>query len=266
METADRHGVALLTFGMRQEANLSAKVFDQQPGETTLVVTAGDISAMMETGLTGPAMATCQLAAMAVGLLFETPLHRAIEVVRGVSVVPGRMQRICGFNQTSVVLDRCGSARRLSAALRGLKREKGNGKLWLVAGITEGIDRQELAVCARVAEKFADQVVVTSGQSGKEGFLNAMHDWLDGAHRPEQPRCIADRETALRWVLEHASACDTILVAGGWESGLPVMERATIDMEIERIDSLRVAISEAKHAEASEFPVILPHPALGKVA
>jgi len=258
---ADRAAVPMLTFSMQRDADITAKIFDQQPGETTLMVTAGDVTAVMETSLTGPAMAPCHLAALTVGTLMEIPLHRCAEHLRAIRKIPGRMQRVAGDGGPQIVLDRAGNSKRLAAVLRGIRRECGSGKLWLVAAVTGAFPDTELARCGRIAEKFADHTVVTSAAGGKQGFLAAAHEWLDGVRHPALPRLVADREVALRWVLEHASADDTVIIAGGWPTDWPLLERAGLDGELELVAELQNE-RNANSQQSSAPPVLLPHPAL----
>jgi UDP-N-acetylmuramoyl-L-alanyl-D-glutamate--2,6-diaminopimelate ligase len=281
MAAADRAGVPLLTYGLRGEANVSAKIFDQQPGETTLMVTTGDVTATMETGLTGPLMANNQLAAIAVGMLMQSPLHESIAALAKVRHIPGRLQRIGGWPTPAVMLDSCGSPQRLRGLLRGLRRERGAGRLWVVAAVGEGADSVDLAATGAVAEKYADRTIVTSASPTKAGFLSAAHDWLDGVKQPGKPRLIANRAAAIAWAIEQAGPADTIVVAGGWCSDAPALERSALACEEEMIRELLQARAEkpqpAQQAtrssgqqsgkqrgqqRAAGLPVILPHPAL----
>lgn len=256
MAAADRAGVPTLVHALRRDADVTAKIFEQQPGTTTLMVSAGDVTAMMETGLTGTAMASNQLAAITLGLLVELPLHQAIESISGVSALPGRMQRLPGYGATAVVLDAAGSAARLGNALRSLRRERCGGKLWVVASVAEQGRECDTAACGRTAERYADHVVLTSGAAGKSGFLERAHCWLDGVHNVGGPRLMADRQTAIEWVLDHAAANDTVLIAGGWPSDSPQLERAAIQADADAVNAHR------DRDPRGATPVILAHPAL----
>jgi UDP-N-acetylmuramoyl-L-alanyl-D-glutamate--2,6-diaminopimelate ligase len=254
MAAADRAGVPTLTFAMRNEADVSAKVFDQQPGETTLMVTAGEITAVMESALTGPAMASCLLAAVATGLLMEVPLHKAIQAATSLRAVPGRMQRIVEYGKPTVVLDLCGSARRLGAVLRGLRRERNGGRLWVVASGDCEAAASEVAAMGRTAERYTDAVVVTIAPESKGDFLRLAHNWLDGVEKAASPRLIADRESAIAWALSNAGPRDTVLIAGGWPTDSPHGQRAAITAD----EALVNRILGEYEDSCEEEPVILP--------
>lgn len=251
---ADRSGVPTLSFAMRNDGNLTAKVFDQQPGETTLMVTAGDVTAVMESALTGPAMAMCQLAAVTAGLLMEFPLHKSIQSVTTLRQIPGRMQRIAEYGKPTVVLDVCGNSKRLAAILRGLRRERNGGKLWVVASGQCEQSPAEVSAMARVAERYADRTVVTIHPNAKGDFLRLAHDWLDGVNKPQAPQLIADRETAIQWALRQAGSNDTILIAGGWETASPSGHRSGLDSDTLLVKHLLEDASDSIERD----PIILP--------
>lgn len=254
MAAADRAGVPTLTFAMRNDANVSAKVFDQQPGETTLMVSTGDVTTVMETALTGPAMAMCQLAAVTAGLLMEFPVHQAIQSVTSLRQIPGRMQRIVEYGKPTVVLDVCGSSKRLGVILRGLRRERNGGKLWVIASGTCEQMAEETATMGRTAERYADKTVLTVRPSAKADFLRIAHNWLDGVVKPQNPYLIADRDAAIHWVLSNAQPQDTVLIAGGWAVHSPADQRSELEADAAMVG--RILCQYA--ADLDEDPVILP--------
>ncbi|MEL7266041.1 MAG: cyanophycin synthetase, partial [Planctomycetota bacterium] len=222
-------GRRLLSYGMRKRSDVSAKIFDQQPGITTLVVHAGDTSAMMETQLTGGQMAVCQLAAISVGLLLEQTLPDAIQQVSRLQQVPGRLQCLRSeYGKARVVLDAAADGNSLSGVLRDMRREKGTGRLWCVAGLGT-TDGNTLARIGNALERFADNVVLTTGDIPSASFLAASHGVMDGVKECALMRLVADRETAIRWVLDHAGKNDTVLILGGIGGQTPAQRRAKIN-------------------------------------
>ncbi|WP_153556141.1 Mur ligase family protein [Roseimaritima sediminicola] len=249
-------GVRRLTYGLRKQADISAKVFEQVAGQTTLLITAGDTTAAMETQLTGPAMASNQLAAVAVGMLAELDLPRAIEAVVSVKQIPGRMDRITGYDTAAVVLDSADTPGRLSETLRTLRRERQGGRLWCVVAADERAEDVQHANLGAAAERFADRAIYTSGAGGKEAFLATSHAMLDGVRRPAEPRLIADRQRAIEWAVAHAAPEDTILIAGGYASDSPHAHRSTIEAD-------RRLVEEAQERPATPravMPATIPFP------
>lgn len=243
-------GVPYLTYGLRRQADVSAKIYDQQPGETTLLVTAGDCTAVMETPLTGPAMAANQLAAIAVGLLSELELPAAIAALGKLRTLPGRMERLSRLVGAKVVLDAGGSVNRVAESLRTLRRERCGGKLWCVLTTPDDPDPAKAANLGRVAERYADRVIYTSAaNANKASFLQACHDLLDGVHDPARPRLIADRDQALDWVTRQAGSEDTILVSGGYAADEAWTRRRRIEHDREALTALLDARDAASEPE-----------------
>ncbi|QDS95742.1 MurE-like ligase [Roseimaritima multifibrata] len=254
----DEAGAQKVTYGLRNDSDVTGKIFEQVPGETTLLVTAGDCTAVLETGLTGPAMASNQLAAIAVGLLSELDLPSALEALRAVKPIPGRMERVTGYDTASVVLDSANNSARLAATMRGLRRERQGGRLWCITTPSAHLSEDQLALLGRTAERFADHVIYTSGAAGKETFLQATHAMLDGVHNIAAPRLIADRKRAIEWAVTHAEPGDTILIAGGYQQNNPHEQRSTIDAD-------RTCIEQARELDATSRetrPMTIPFPSV----
>lgn len=213
----DDTGRRRLTYGLRRQADLSAKVFDNQPGETTLMISCGDETAAMETQHCGEAMAMNQLAAIAVAMLLETTLVDAIETVAGVPAVPGRMHRITGFDSAAVIVDAGGSCSRIASTLRTLRQQRNGGKLWCVMTLdhTAPGSGDAMATCGRLVEKYADKVVLTSTDENKPNFLHGAHALLDGFREVTVARLVADRKRAIQWAMQNAQPRDTIVILGG---------------------------------------------------
>jgi len=237
----DDTGHRRLTYGMRREADISAKVFDHQPGEMTLLVDAGDETAAMETFQCGEAMAMNQLAAIGVAMLMEKSLPEAIEIVSRLPSVPGRMQRMTGFDTAAVVLDAGGNSSRLGTTLRTLRQQRAGGKLWCIMTLDSPISAvdDEMAICGRLIEKHADKVILTSTKDCKPTFLQAAHSLLDGFRAVTIARLVADSDAAIHWAIKHASPSDTIVIIGGTEAQTAHDSRTRIQQLERMIESGR---------------------------
>lgn len=232
----DDSGYKRLTYGLRREADLMAKVFDSQPGETTLMVSCGDETAAMETKHCGEAMAMNQLAAIAVAMLMETSLVDAIETVSRLPWIPGRMQRVSNFHSAAVVLDAGGDWSRVSTTLRALRQQRCGGKLWCVMTLAETASKgdESMAICGRQIERYADRVVLTSTDQNKPNFLRSAHSVLDGFREVTVARLVADRKRAIQWVVQNAAPQDTVLIIGGID-GSTANERRSAIQSLEKM-------------------------------
>jgi len=237
----DDAGRKRLTYGLRREADLSAKVFENQPGEMTLMISCGDESAVMETSHCGEAMALNQLAAIAVAMLLETSLTESIEIVSRSPVIPGRLQRLTGFDSAAVIIDTGGSCSRVSSTLRTLRQQRCGGKLWCVMTIDQRSQMSDdsMSICGRLIEKYADKVVLTSTEENKDNFLRGAHSLLDGFREVTVARLVADRMRAIQWAIHNAAHNDTIVIIGGL-SGDTAHERRS------NVQALELLIAKAQ--------------------
>lgn len=256
----DDAGARRVTYGLRRQADISAKIFEQVAGQTTLLVTANDCTAAMETSLTGPAMAANQLAAVAVGLLTEMPLENAIEEVSRVRGIPGRNQRFAELGSATVVLDTAGNSHRMSETLRGLRRERGNGQLWCIASVEPGTDEGTCAGIGASAQRFSDHVILTSSRGDKANFLQRAHAMLDGVADVARPRLVADRDTAIRWVMQRAAPDDIIVIAGGFATENPAAHRRALQADEATIREARKEQPQANEEMPSTIPFSAPLP------
>lgn len=244
MRRVVRSGLRTLTYGLRRPADLSAKVFDEQPGETTLLVSCGDETALMKTTHCGEAFALNSLAAIAVGRLLETPLTTAVEGVSAAPMIPGRMQRLAGWDRAAVVIDAAGTPERVAGTLRTLRRQRpSGGKLWCVLAVgrhqnpsAETDDKDRLARLGRLVERFADRFILMAQEDQKESFLASAHAVLDGFREVAAARLVADPARAIQWAVDHASPADTILILAGDHCQAPA-QRRRYAQEIERVVS-----------------------------
>ena len=242
-------GARLLTYGVRKGADVTAKIIDQSGGMTTSLITHQDTTAVMETSLCGPAMAANQAAAVLVGLLIGEPLQEVVEKLSQLRSLPGRGQRVEGFDQATVVLDAGGSPDRAATALRTFRSMKSPGRMWCVLAI-DGNDSPELqARYGSLLERFADNAIVTSRAEAKASFLSASHAVLDGVEKCASFRLVADRRRAIEWAVSEARPGDTILFITGERNQTATEQRSDIERISGWIDSARKAGAKADNAE-----------------
>lgn len=260
----DDTGLRRVTYGLRRAADVSAKVFEELPGETTLMVTCGDETAAMQTRHCGESMALNALAALSVGILIETPLYQAIAAICDLPQIPGRMQRITGFDTAAVVIDAGGSAQRLSGTLRTLRRQRRrSGKLWCIMtldGDEAGLDQRRTcggdhsySSMGRAIERFADRIILTSTDRSKGSFLKASHEVLDGFKDVAVARLVADQTKAIRWALTHAEPWDTLLIVSGSTAPTPAARRRSA----QSLETLVRQILNSDDVKREELPATI---------
>lgn len=266
VQRVQESGLKRLTYGLRRDADLSAKLFSQQPGMCTLMVSCGDETVAMETIHCGEAMAMNSLAAVAVGRLLDTSLAEAIAAVSRLPMLPGRMQRISGYDTAAVVIDAANTPEQLAMTLRSLRQQRPpRGKLWCLltlgtpstaAECENSQTEQQLARCGQLIERFAQRIVLTSTEEAKSTFLRTTHAVLDGFKNVALARLIADPVKAVQWAVRHAAAEDTILIVTADEGRSPYERRKSL----QAIETVIEQARESADVQRYRSPMILPLP------
>lgn len=127
--------------------------------------------------------------------------------------VPGRMNRIAGPGGQVVVIDYAHSPDALENALMSL-RELCAGDLICVFGCGGERDRAKRPRMGAVAERLADNIVLTDDNPRGEDGLAIIREIQTGMARPDRSRVIRDRGEAIRTAVEQAGKGDVVLVAG----------------------------------------------------
>lgn len=107
----------------------------------------------------------------------------------------------------------------LDKALRAVRDAMGStrGKLWVVFGAGGEKDRTKRPRMGRVASTLADRVVVTSDNPRREKPSAIVDEILSGIDPDVRTKRVAvqiDRELAIRYAIQHATAADVIVIAG----------------------------------------------------
>lgn len=212
MQLIKESGLRYVSYGVRGEADVTAKIIDQSCGVSTLLVTYDDSTAVMETPLCGGAMAANQAAAATVGLLADFELPEIVKHLGCLRKVPGRGQIISSYGHASVIVDVAGCPDRCAAAMRAARSMKTGGKLWCIAAINGADDATSQARLGNLMERFADQAIITSVAGQKQSFLSASHQVLDGVENLAAMRLVASQQRAIQWAMSEAKPQDTILV------------------------------------------------------
>ena len=132
--------------------------------------------------------------------------------------VPGRMQRIASDGAgPQVVVDYAHTPDALEKALLALRPfavERG-GALWCVFGCGGSRDQAKRPLMGALAQRLADQVVVTSDNPRSEAPAFILLQIVAGlAGSQERVKVIDERRAAIRHAVRRASPRDVILVAG----------------------------------------------------
>lgn len=234
-------GLDLWTVSSQHPARLQALGITYQGSGLCFSVQEGGQTHSLATELIGHYNVSNLLGVLAGMRALGVPLDAAVQACRHLTPVPGRMQRLGGAGQPLVVVDYAHTPDALDkvlAALRPVARQQG-GKLWCVFGCGGERDNSKRPLMAAVAEKNADQVVVTSDNPRREKPEHIISQILLGLSHGEAVHVQADRALAIAQTLAQVDSTDTVLIAGKGHE------------DTQEIAGIKVPFSDVWHAMAA---------------
>lgn len=166
------------------------------------------------------------LAVQGVLLCFGLRFPDALAALGRARTVPGRMECFGGgAHQPLVVVDYAHSPDALEKALSGA-RAHCRGRVWCVFGCAGDRDRGKRPQMGGIAERLADQVIVTDDNPRHEDGGAIVKEVLAGMRAPAKVRVERDRARAVEQAVKAAIPGDVVLVAGkGHETEQVIGER-----------------------------------------
>jgi UDP-N-acetylmuramoyl-L-alanyl-D-glutamate--2,6-diaminopimelate ligase len=154
-------------------------------------------------------------AAAIVGEVFGLSVHQIASALADAQGAPGRLQAIHAGQPFSVLVDYAHTDDALKNVLSAL-RPLTKGKLRLLFGCGGDRDRTKRPRMARIAQKMADVVYVTSDNPRTENPRAIIDEIVAGFSADvEKPIVVeTDRRDAIEKVLNDAQANDVVLLAG----------------------------------------------------
>lgn len=150
--------------------------------------------------------------AVLVGVL-KVSLHTALACLKYLTPVPGRMEALGGKEQPLIVVDYSHTPDALEKALLAL-RPHCQGQLYCVFGCGGDRDRGKRPLMAAVAERLADQVIVTDDNPRTEDPQQIVADIMCGFVYPTKIIVQHDRSKAIKNSIQYAKRGDCVLIAG----------------------------------------------------
>lgn len=167
----------------------------------------------LQTGLLGRFNVSNMLAVLSVLLFRGLPLQTALERMSNLRTVPGRMERFGGDDKPLVVVDYAHTPDALEHALKAA-RDHAGARLICVFGCGGDRDTGKRPLMGAIAERLADQVVVTDDNPRTEDGDWIITDILNGMENPSDVMVERDRAKAIRKAVAAASVGDMVMVCG----------------------------------------------------
>lgn len=166
------------------------------------------------------------LATLGAMLALGMSLENALEQVKRVSTVEGRMEKVSDA-EVLVVVDFAHTPNALENALKAL-REHTQQRLVCVFGCGGDRDAGKRPLMAKIAEENADVVIATDDNPRTEDPQYIMSDIMAGFKLPEKVTIEHDRATAIQYALQQADKGDVVLIAGKGHEKVQILSTGTI--------------------------------------
>ncbi|MDJ0940395.1 MAG: UDP-N-acetylmuramoyl-L-alanyl-D-glutamate--2,6-diaminopimelate ligase [Woeseiaceae bacterium] len=154
-------------------------------------------------------------------------LGDAASALAAISAPPGRMQRV-NAPGPGVYVDYAHTPGALEVVLRAL-RSHCRGKLWCVFGCGGDRDAGKRPLMGRIAERLADQLVITNDNPRSEDPAAIVEAIVAGMKKPDRATVIEDRGAAIAWAIAYANDKDVVLVAGKGHENYQLIDGVRLD-------------------------------------
>jgi UDP-N-acetylmuramoyl-L-alanyl-D-glutamate--2,6-diaminopimelate ligase len=229
------------TFSCAAPARLQARDIQHGTQDLRFVVVEGAERHSISTRLVGQYNVSNLLGVMAALRAMGVPLAEAVDACAGLLPVPGRTEMIAMEGLPLVVIDYAHTPDALEKVLVALKPValSRGGQLWCVFGCGGDRDASKRPLMAVMAEKNADQIVVTSDNPRSENPLAIVSQVLLGLSHRDAVHVQVDRAAAIAHALRLARSGDVVLLAGkGHEN-------------FQEVEGMMIPFSDRAHAEAA---------------
>ncbi len=153
------------------------------------------------------------LAVLSTLLVSQLSFEEATSSLAAVRSVDGRVEIIAEPEKPVVVVDYAHTEQGLSAVCQSM-REHFEGTIWCVFGCGGDRDRSKRPMMAKVAEKYANKIIVTTDNPRHEDPQSIIDEVLTGFSSLENVEAVLDRRQAIDIAITNAQPGDVVLLAG----------------------------------------------------
>lgn len=206
----------LWSVSLQGPARLQAKHIVHTGAGLAFTVAEGAHTEVLQTQVIGLYNVSNLLGVIAGMRALGVPLAQALQACARLRPVPGRMEQLAAAGQPLVAVDYAHTPDALHQALAALKpvAAQRGGRLWCVFGCGGNRDAGKRPLMGAVAQREADEVIVTSDNPRGEEPQSIIHQILLGTIAGTSVRAEVDRAAAIAQALAEAGANDVVLIAG----------------------------------------------------
>lgn len=172
------------------------------------------------------------LAAYSTGRALGYERDEILEALEFAPPVPGRFEILKMHNNRYVVIDYAHTPDALENVLQTIRHTMNpDAVLWCIFGCGGDRDAGKRPLMGQIAERFADQIIVTSDNPRTEDPEQIIHDIQKGLQEPENALLITNRREAIQAAASQSSKGDVILIAGKGHETYQVIGTETLPFD-----------------------------------
>lgn len=204
--------LGIVTYGQSVHADFRASDIHYSMTGTQFCLEARGRSYLVRSPLVGLFNVYNALGALASATAMGLELRRAVKALETAPQVPGRLERVPGKHPFQVFVDYAHTPDALENALRTLHQLK-QGRLIVVFGCGGDRDRAKRPLMAAAAERYGDEIIVTTDNPRTEDPMSIIKD-VEKGFQKKHYHSICDREEAIHEAVRCAAPGDMIVIAG----------------------------------------------------
>ena len=227
------------------EADFFLDNINYQNGQYRAVLTVAGKAYPLQTSLQGHFNLYNMLAAVAAVYAMGYDLENIVSSCRQLRPVAGRMEVVNNDKDITALVDYAHTPDALENVLQSV-RAIADGKLIVVFGCGGDRDRRKRPEMARVAEKYADRIIVTSDNPRTENQLQISNDIIAGFSH-EKYTVIEDRRQAIEVAVSLAQKGDVVVVAGKGHETCQIVGNKTLPFDDRKVLRQVLSLKEGEH-------------------
>ena len=206
--------IPILTFGVRDRANISATDIDITPSGVRFNLHTPEGGTLMNLAIPGLFSVFNAMGAVGMAQSIGVKLSDIKEGLESVTSVSGRLEPVRTNRGFSVFVDYAHTPDALENVLKTVQ-EFAKGRVICVFGCGGDRDRAKRPIMGEVAGRFSEYAVITSDNPRTEDPLRIIESIEEGMKRSgAKYTVIANRRDAIRHALETAKENDIVMIAG----------------------------------------------------
>ena len=212
----NRSGLDVWSVSCTAPARLQAQNIATDAQGMHFDVVEGDVRHHLSTRMLGAYNVSNLLGVLGALRALHVPLADALLACAELQSVPGRMESVDALTGPLTVVDYAHSPDALEKALGALRplATQREGRLWCVFGCGGDRDTGKRPLMGAAAERYADQLVVTSDNPRTEDPSHIIRQITQGLSAPSAAMMEPDRAQAIAYALRTAQPQDVVLIAG----------------------------------------------------